>query len=197
MVPAVLMPLVATSQVAPTRGAASADREAPSYKYQAYAGYGYTSLNQVNGAVSGLQGVELAVTRNWGKYFGLTADGAYYSQPYRSPVVPNSTYKPTVTAVFMGPEIHAPLYGQFNAFVHVLLGGEHVANVQVTPNISFAGGAGGGMEYRFRSFPHLALRAAGDELASSFSVTGNTPELGYSPHRTKGSRATFGVAYSF
>ena len=197
MIPAALMPLAATSQVAPTRAAASADRDDTSYKYTAFAGYAYTSLNQLNQSRSGLQGVEFTLTRNFGKYFGITADGAYYDVALKSgnPCPTSSTCTPSVTAVMAGPEFHGYLYARTSGFVHVLLGGEHTGGEQMTPNISFAGGAGGGLEYQWTK--HIAIRAAGDDIASSFSLSGNSTQLGYSPHRTRSSRATFGIAYKF
>jgi hypothetical protein len=51
------------------------------------------------------------------------------------------------------------------------------------------------MDYKLG--PHLALRAAGDDIASSFSLIGNNSQLALSPHRTRSSRATFGVVYKF
>jgi hypothetical protein len=51
------------------------------------------------------------------------------------------------------------------------------------------------MDYKLSQ--HLSLRAAGDDIMSSFSLINNTPELAYSPHRTRSSRATFGVVYKF
>jgi hypothetical protein len=64
----------------------------------------------------------------------------------------------------------------------------------MTPNISFAGGAGGGLEYKLS--PHFALRASGDDIASSFSVTGNTTGAN-SPNMRRNSRGTIGVVYKF
>src|SRR5579863_6348191 len=77
VVPALLLPLAATSQILP-HPKAHAEGDEPNYKYEVYAGYGYTSLNQVNLSRSGLSGVDLAVTRDFGKWFGITADGAFY-----------------------------------------------------------------------------------------------------------------------
>jgi len=188
MVSATLMPLAATSQIAKERRP-STDQVEPSYKYEVYAGYGYTSLNMVNTSRSGLQGVNLSVTRDWGRYFGLTADGAFYKYAVKS----GNPGNPSVDAVFFGPVFHAPLYGHVSGFVHVLLGGEHVAGENQNPNISFAGGVGGGMEYKLS--PRLAIRASGDDIASSFTVI--QPAPGDSPHRTRSSRATIGVVYKF
>jgi hypothetical protein len=189
------MPLVAASQVSTSSGSASADQVEPSYRYEVYAGYAYTSLNQVNQSRHGLQGVDLSVTRDWGRYFGITADGAYFKYPISTPVVENSTITPSVEQVLFGPSFHASLYGKTSGFFHVLLGGEHTGGASQTPNISFAGGVGGGLEYRLKQ--HFSLRASGDYIGASFSVTGNSAALGYSSHRTFDSRATFGVVYKF
>ena len=189
VVPAVLMPLAATSQVAPARGSRSASQDAPSYKWEAFAGYGYTSLNQVNQSRNGLQGVNFSVTRNWGKYFGLTADGGFYKYTYDS-VNPG---KPTVSTVLFGPVLHAPLYGRVDGFFHVLLGGEHTGGESITPKVSFAGGFGVGMDYRLSR--RLALRASGDDIASSFVQDPN--HMKYSPHERWNSRASLGVVYKF
>ncbi len=195
MVPAVLLPLAAAGQVAPTGKTHPADEAARTFKYEVYAGYAYTSLNQVNQSRYGLQGVNASVTRDFGKYFGLTAEGDYYFLPIAKPVVGGSNAIPKVESVLFGPVVHANIYGKFGGFVHGLLGGEHTGGESQTPSISFAGGLGGGMEYTLS--PRLSLRATGDFIMASFSLTGNSPELGNSPHRSGDSRAAFGVVYRF
>jgi hypothetical protein len=194
-IPAALMPLAATAQVAPTRAHSSDQDEQPTYKYEIFAGYGYTSLDQVNDSRSGLQGVEASVTRDLGKYFGITADGAFYKYPFARPVVTNSTLSPTVDTVLFGPVIHANIWGKYSGFVRVLIGGEHTGGTSQTPDISFAGGFGGGAEYALTR--HISLRASGDDIAASFSVTGNSTLLGYSPHMSWNPRASFGAVYKF
>jgi hypothetical protein len=62
-----------------------------------------------------------------------------------------------------------------------------------TPNISFAGGYGGGMEYKLT--PRISLRASGDNIASSFSFIDNTSAE--SPHKHWNPRAGFGAVYRF
>jgi hypothetical protein len=91
--------------------------------------------------------------------------------------------------------IHANIYGKVGGFAHLLLGGEHTGGESQTPNISFAGGPGGGLEYTLS--PHLSMRASGDYIGASFSFTGNSSQLAYSPHRTFDSRASLGVVYRF
>lgn len=196
MIPAVLLPLATTGQVSPDRGSRSTDEsEQPVYKWEVYAGYGYTSLNQVNQSRSGLQGGNVSITRDWGKYFGVTGDGAYYSYPFDTPVVANSTLKPSVDLVLFGPVAHVEIWGKVSGFARAFLGGEHTGGESQTPNISLAGGFGGGMEYKLTS--RISLRASGDDIASSFSLTGNSPALGYSPHKHWNSRAGFGAVYRF
>ena len=189
VIPAALLPLAATSQVAPASGKVSAVRGETSYKYEVYAGYGYTSLNQVDQSRSGLQGVEVSVTRNFGKYFGVTADGADYKWALKT----GNPGSPTVQTVLFGPVLHANLYGRVDGFVRVLLGGAHTGGESMTPNISFAGGVGAGLDYKLS--PRFAIRAAGDDIAASFVSDPN--HLGYSAHEHRNSRATFGVVYKF
>ena len=195
LVPAALLPLAAQGQISTSGSSAAAEPADRTFKYEVYGGYAYTSLNQVNQSRYGLQGVNVSVTRDWGRYFGVTAEGDYYRTPFGSPEVVGSTAKPTVESVLLGPVIHANLFGRFGGFAHVLLGGEHSAGESQTPNISFAGGPGGGLEYSLS--PRLSLRASGDYIAASFSLTGNSAELGNSPHKTWDSRASIGAVYHF
>ncbi len=193
MVPAALLSLAATGQVAPAHKSANAERGENSYKYDAYIGFGYTSLNQVNGSRYGLMGAELAVTRYWGKHLGLIADGATYMHPVSTPVVEGLTQSPTVDVVLFGPVFEAKFFGKTSIFGRGLLGAEHINGFNQAPSVSLAGGAGIGMDYKLG--PRLSLRAAGDDIASSFTLINPLP--GYSPHRTRSSRATFGVVYRF
>jgi hypothetical protein len=194
-VSAALLPLAATSQSSSSSGSNASEPAEKTYKYEVYAGYAYTSLNQVNESRYGLQGVNLSVTRDFGRYFGVTAEGDFYNKSFGSPEVVNSTINPTVTSVLFGPVVHANLYGHIGGFAHALLGGEHTGGESQTPNISFAGGLGGGMEYSLTD--HFSLRASGDIIGASFSLTGNSAELANSPHRTWDSRASIGVVYHF
>lgn len=195
IVSAALLPMAAFSQVQSSKAPKPVDDQDRNYKYEVYAGYAYTSLNQVNQSRYGLQGVNVSVARYFGRYFGVTGEGDFYSTPFGSPEVVGSTIKPTVSSVLFGPVLHANLYGKFDGFVHGLLGGEHTGGESQTPNISFAGGFGGGADYRFS--PRLAIRASGDIIGASFSLTGNSAELGNSPHKTWDSRASVGIVYKF
>ena len=185
---AALMPLAATSQVEES-GSAKPEKLAPTYKYEAYVGYAYTSINMVNQARHGLQGGEASLTREFGKHYGIMADGAYYKLAMGT----GNPGSPTVTSILLGPEFHMIIWGPISAYAHGLLGAEHTGGEKQTPNFSFAGGAGGGAEYALGR--HFAIRAQGDDIAASFTVINPAP--GYSPHRTRSSRATFGVAYRF
>jgi hypothetical protein len=185
------MPLTISGQAAPSADSSAIDRPEPTYKYAVYAGYAYTSLNQVNQSRYGLQGVNMSVTRDWAKYFGTTAEGAYYKYATNT----GNPGTPSVDTVLFGPVVHAQLFGKYSLFVDVLLGGEHTGGENVTPKVSFAGGFGGGLEYKLR--PRFSLRAGGERIASSFSLTNNTPGLAYSPHTLWNARANVGLVYRF
>ena len=200
VVAAVFMHLAATSQIAPDRPPRAAKTE-PSTKYEVYAGAGYTSLNNVNQSRNGLIGVNVTVTRDWGKYFGLTADGGWYKFPYNS----TNPGDPTVDTLLFGPVFHGHLLWKVDGFVHALLGIEHISGTSTTsslafstPNISLAGGLGGGLEYKLN--PRFALRAWGDDIASSFAANTNQAVCtngGCSSHMTRSARASMGVVYKF
>jgi hypothetical protein len=192
---AVLIPLTATSQAAPAEGSASAQAQ-PSYKYEAYAGFGYTSLNQVNESRYGLMGVDLSLTRDFGKYFGLSVMGNYYKPPLGGGNGPNGNPgDPSIYEALVGPEVHAVIYNNVSGFFHGGLGVEHTGGEDQTPNLSFAGGFGGGLIYNLSS--RLAVRVSGDRIGAAFSVRNNSTELSNSPHRTWNSSASIGVIYRF
>ncbi len=204
VIAAAFMPLAATSQLIHARHPETpVEKAVPFHKYEVFAGFGYTSLNQVNQSRYGLMGLNVSLTRNWGKYFGITADGSFYKYPFSRPDVANSTFTPSVDAVLVGPVLHASLFRRYEGFFRVLLGGEHTGGVNAYPNISFAGGVGAGVDYKLS--PHFALRASGDDIASSFVApiypagSGNvcTTNSGCSPHMRRNSRAAFGVVYKF
>jgi len=190
LIPASLMPLAAAGQVTPDSGTRTERPESP-YNNSVYVGIGYTSLNQVNQSRYGLTGVNAAYTYDFGRYFGLTADGAYYPGALRS----GNPGNPSVWLMLAGPELHAQLFSHLNGFVRGFMGAAHTGGTGQTPDVSFAGGLGGGLEYVLT--PHWRIRASGDNIASSFSITNNTPQLGYSPHMRWNPRATGGVVYRF
>lgn len=192
VVPVMLMPLAAISQIAPERP--RPEQTEPSYKWEIAAGYGYTSLNQVNQSRYGLQGPNFSVTRDWGKYFGLTADGGYYKYPLvlGGSGSPNPG-DPSVYMALLGPVVHADLYGPVSILVRCYLGAEHTGGANENPDLSLAGGFGGGLEYRLSK--RFAVRATGDEIGASFAEDPN--HLGFSPHRRFNSRASLVVVYKF
>lgn len=185
-----VFPAALLSQIAPDR-APRADRGEPTFNYQVYAGFAYTSLNQVNQSRYGLIGANIDVSRNFGRYFALTADGAYFPTSYAS----GNPGTPKVSMLLGGPELHAPLYGKVNAYLRALIGGEHTGGESMTPKVSFAGGIGGGLEVAMS--PRWAVRMGGDDILSSFSERNNSAQLGYSPHRRANARAGIGVVYRF
>ena len=189
---AAFMPLSATGQLAKEKPRTQAGP--PAYKWEAFAAASYTSLNQVNQSRYGLIGGKAGVTRDFGKHFGITGIGDYYKVPTGSANGGNPG-DPSVYDALAGPEFRANLYGNFDGFVHGLLGIEHTGGEHVTPNISFAGGFGGGLVYNMSQ--HWGLVASGDRIGASFSLSNNTPQLAYSPHLHWNARGEFGVIYRF
>jgi hypothetical protein len=208
-IPVLLMSVHAMSQAAPAEGQSEADKIAPNFRYEAYAGFGYTSLNQVNQSRYGLIGVDLALTRDWGRYFGLAGKVNYYKPPLSfgnsggNGSSNNNTNPgdPSIYEVLVFPEIHASIYGPVSGFVHGGMGAEHTGGEGETPSLSFAGGFGGGLTYDLSS--RFAIRAYGDRIGASFTLrnnqTGNSgePLQGYSPHRTWNASGTIGLVYRF
>jgi hypothetical protein len=174
--------------------AAPAPQQAPSLKYEGYAGFAYTSLNQVNLSRYGLYGGQLTITRDFGKYFGLMGSGDYYRNPISSRQ-PGNPGDPSVYSLMVGPQLHANLYEKLSGEVFAELGVEHTGGEGMIPSTSFAGGFGGGLTYWLSD--RIAIRTEGDRVAGSFSLDNNTPQLGNSTHRTWNARATIGVVYRF
>jgi hypothetical protein len=194
-IPAVLLPLCAAGQVAADSEQAPAANAQPAYKYEAYAGFGYTSLNQVNQSRYGLMGVDLSLTRDWGRYFGITGVANYYKPALRTggATSEGNPGDPSIYEVLTGPELRAPLYGGLSGFFRGEIGIEHTGGEGMSPSLSFAGGVGGGLTYSLT--PRLAIRLAGDKIGASFPVRDTPP--GYSPHRSWNSSGTIGVVYRF
>ncbi len=188
-IPAALLPLAASSQIAPEKPQSTTSEA--QYKYELFAGWGYTSLNQVSQSTSGLQGVTILGTRNFGKYFGVTVDGGHYAWD----VTATNPVPSTVDLYLAGPVLHAPLYERLGIFVHGLLGAAHTGgDVVISPSYSFAGGVGVGLDYKLKP-AHWGIRAYGDDIGSSFTVTPFQP--GYSPHLRWNARGSIGVTYKF
>ena len=184
---ALLTPAAASCQLAPEKS--PSQQVEPEYKYQAFVGVGYTSLNQVSQSNSGLVGVTASLTRNWGKYLGVTLDGGHYQWV----VTRANPEAASVNLYLAGPEFHAPLYEKVSIFAHGLIGAAHTGGVAIYPNYSFAGGVGLGLDYQLKN--HFGLRAYGDDIGSSFSIT--PFQRGDSPHRRFNARASIGLTYKF
>lgn len=183
----------AAGQVNPE--AAPGPIQTPSYKYEVYGGFAYTSLNQVNLSRYGLIGGKGTVTRDFGKYFGLMAAGDYYKPPIKSASAGTlgNPGNPSVYSALIGPEIHAPLYGNLSGLFFAQVGMEHTGGEGMHPDTSFAGSFGGGMTYNLS--PRFAIRATGDRIGASFSLNNNT--TGGSAHKTWNARGTIGVVWRF
>jgi hypothetical protein len=188
-VPAALLSVAAAAQVAPEKTPRPVDNGAP--KYKVYAGFSYTSLNQVNQSRYGLIGGNVEVSRDFGRFFAVVGDGGYYPASLGS----GNPGKPTVAMGFGGLEVHGNVFENWSLFVHGLMGGVHTGGESMTPNISFAGGLGLGVEHSLGQ--HWAIRASGDDIGSSFSLRGNTTQLGNSPHLRWNARASAGVVFRF
>lgn len=193
VVPAALMPAAATCQAAPDAAAGPGAARPRVYKYEAFAGYGYTQLNQVNLSRYGLQGFKVSVGRNW-KYLGVVGLGDFYKYPTGFAGGGNPG-KPVVMSALGGMDVHSTLYGPLSGYFRALMGGEHTGGENMTPTISFAGGVGVGMDYTLN--PRWALRASGDWIGAAFTVRNNTNALGYSPHTNWNLRASIGLVYRF
>ena len=181
-----LLPLAAIGQVAPDK---TPSPNEPNNKYAAFVGWSYTSLNQVNQSRSGLQGVNVNVRRNLGKYFGITVDGAHYAWT----LFQTNPQAASVDLYLAGPEFHGQLYGPISVFARGMIGAAHTGEVSIRPSYSFAGGVGLGADYRLSQ--RLALRLSGDDIGSSFTVV--PFQTGDSPHRRFNGRASFGLVYHF
>ncbi len=193
MLPALLAPLSVAGQVNP-EAAPSPEQGGAPYKYEVYVGAAYSRIRQVPVSFSGLIGGKASVGRDWGKYFQLLGSVDYYTVGIGHSRVPNPGH-PTMYTFLVGPALHVNLYDNLSGLVFAQVGGEHTGGEHETPNISFAGGFGGGLAYSLRS--NLAVQLTADRVGASFSLPNNTPQLGYSTHRTWNARATLGVVYRF
>lgn len=188
---AALLPMAAYAQVESQPETSAPPPPAPAPRYEISAGYGYTSINQVNQSRHGLQGVEVSGARYFGKYFGLVAIGDYYKWATAS----GNPGDPSVASILVGPQVRVQLAGPVDGFFRATLGGEHSGGEHQTPKVSFAGGIGGGIDIGLTQ--HFLLRISGDRIGASFSPRDNSSLLNYSPHRTWNSRASVGVVYRF
>ena len=184
---AIVVPISANGQVAPEKP--PKDLSGPDYKYEAYIGYGYTSLNQVSQSRSGLQGITGSLMRGFGDHFGLKADIGYYAWD----VTATNTGNPTVTMYLVGPEVHGHLFEKWSAFAEGLLGGVQTGGVTIQPMFQFAGGVGVGLDYNKNA--RWSIRAYGDDIGSAFTVVPYQP--GFSAHTRWNARAGIGLVYHF
>jgi hypothetical protein len=191
-VEAALAALPAAGQVDPE--AAPGPAQAAPYKYEAYLGVAYSRIRQVPVTYSGLVGGKASVARDFGKYFQLMGSVDYYKVGLGHSYLPNPG-DPSIYTFLVGPAIHATVYENLSGLFFAQIGGEHTGGEKETPSISFAGGFGGGLAYSLSR--NLALQLTGDRVAASFSLPGNTSQLGYSTNRTWNARGTFGVVYRF
>jgi hypothetical protein len=183
-----------SAQVESTVKKAVADTDVD-YKWEANVGFAYTSLNNVTRSRYGIVGVKIGATRDFGRYYGLTAEGSYYKYALFSSAGNPNPGDPSLYSALAGPVIHADIYGKFSGFIHGLIGVEHSGGESQIPSTSFAGGFGGGMEYKVS--PRLSLRATGDDIGASFSPINNTKALGYSAHRSFNPQASISAVYHF
>jgi hypothetical protein len=191
-VEAALAALPAAGQVDPEDAPGPA--QAAPYKYEAYLGVAYSRIRQVPVTYSGLVGGKASVARDFGKYFQLMGSVDYYKVGLGHSYLPNPG-DPSIYTFLVGPAIHATVYENLSGLFFAQIGGEHTGGEKETPSISFAGGFGGGLAYSLSR--NLALQLTGDRVAASFSLPGNTSQLGYSTNRTWNARGTFGVVYRF
>ena len=187
---AALLPLAAAAQVAPEPEEAPLP-VAPSPKYSVYVGFGYSTLNQVNQSRYGLTGVQVEGARNFGKYFAMVAVADYY----RWATSKGNPGDPSMVSILVGPQLHVNLAGPVDGFFRGTMGAEHSGGESQTPDFSFAGGIGGGLDYNLSH--RLAIRLSGDRIGASFSLINNSSTLNNSPHMTWNTRASFGVVYKF
>lgn len=184
---AVFLPIAASGQIAPERP--PKDVTGPVYKYHAFVGYGYTSLNQVNQSRSGLQGPTFSIMRDFGDHFGVKLDGGYYAWH----VTATNPGSPKVEMGFVGPVIHGNLFEKWSAYAEGLFGAEHTGGVSIQPDVSFAGGFGIGADYNRSA--RWSLRAYGDDIGSSFTL--QPYQSGASTHTRWNARAGIGLVYHF
>jgi len=182
-----LIPMAARSQVMPER--APKVQTGPVYKNSVFLGWGYTSLNQVNGSRSGLQGVTGSYTRDINDHFGVVADFGHYAWD----VTASNPGNPSVDQFLAGAQARANLYEKLSGFARGLIGTVHTGGVQIQPDYSFAGGVGVGIDYNKSA--RWAIRAGGDIIGSAFTLA--PYQTGYSTHMRWNARGQVGVVYHF
>lgn len=164
---------------------------APGPRYEVTAGYGYSTLNQVNQSRYGMQGIEASAARYWGKHFAIVILG----DEYKWATSQGNPGKPSIVSILAGPQLRMDIVGPVDGFFRGTMGAEHTGGENETPDFSFAGGIGGGLDIGLNH--RLAVRISGDRIGASFSLRNNSPGLALSPHLTWNTRASLGVVYRF
>ena len=95
---------------------------------------------------SGLLGGKVSLARDWGKYFQLIGSVDYYKLGTGHGNLSNPGH-PSMYTSLLGPGLHANLYGNLSGLVFAELGGAQTGGEHMSPDISFAGGFGGGLTY--------------------------------------------------
>jgi len=183
----IVISTAASCQVMPER--APKVQTGPVYKNSAFLGWGYTSLNQVNGSRSGLQGVTGSYGRDISDHFGVVVDAAHYAWD----VTASNPDNPSVDQFLVGGQVRANLYEKLGGFARGLIGTVHTGGVQIQPGYSFAGGVGIGMDYNHSA--RWAIRAGGDIIGSAFTLV--PYQSGNSTHTRWNARAQIGVVVHF
>jgi hypothetical protein len=185
LAPAVRAQVTSTPENAPPPPAAAPLR------YEASVGYGYSTINQLNQSRYGLQGIEASAARYWGRHFAIVLLGDHYKWATSK----GNPGNPSIDSILIGPQFRMNIVGPVDGFFRGTMGAEHTGGEQMTPDFSFAGGIGGGLDIGVNR--RLAVRISGDRIGASFSFANNVPPSSNSPHLTWNARASLGVVYRF
>ena len=187
---AVLLPISVAAQVSVSD---SSDEGGKPSRYDIFVGAGFTTQNQIVHSHGFLVGPSAGITRNFGKYFGLNAQGSYTPHSLPSANMSESGLAPTYVQILAGPELHAQVYDNFSGNVHILFGGSHTYGTGVTgsPSVAFSYGLGAALDYRLT--PRFSLRWSTDHVRTA-NVQGNTTS-GNSLHGYSNIQTAFGVVY--
>lgn len=186
-----LLAPAARAQVTSTPENAPPPPAAAPLRYEVSVGYGYSTINQLNQSRYGLQGIEASAARYWGRHFAMVLLG----DEYKWATSKGNPGNPSIFSILVGPQFKMNIVGPVDGFFRGTMGAEHTGGEKMTPDFSFAGGIGGGLDIGVSQ--HFAVRISGDRIGASFSVANNSPQLNYSPHLTWNTRASVGVIYRF
>jgi hypothetical protein len=185
-----LLAPAAHAQVTSTPEAPPPPAAAP-LKYEVSVGFGYSTINQLNQSRYGLQGIEASAARYWGRHFAMVLLG----DEYKWATSKGNPGNPSIVSILVGPQFRMNIVGPVDGFFRGTMGAEHTGGENMTPDFSFAGGIGGGIDIAVNR--RFAVRISGDRIGASFSVANNSPSVSYSPHLTWNTRASLGVIYRF